>query len=46
MALVHHHPAQTGMSRKEEHRCAVMFCLTWLGFFALIGGLTWVLAAL
>jgi hypothetical protein len=46
MALVHHHPAQPGMTRKEEHHCAVMFCLTWLGFFALIGGLTWVLAAL
>ena len=46
MALVHHHPVQTGMPRKEEHRCAVMFCLTWLGFFALIGGLTWVLSSL
>jgi hypothetical protein len=44
MALVH--SAHTGMSRKEEHRCAFMFCLTWLGFFALIGGVTWVLSSL
>jgi hypothetical protein len=43
MALAHHHPV---MSKKEQNRCAVMFCLTWLGFFALIGALTWVLAAL
>ena len=43
MAVVHHHPV---MSKPEQHRCAVMFCLTWLGFFALIGGLTWVLSSL
>jgi len=46
MALVHHHPAHTGMTRKEEHRCAVMFCLTWVGFFVLLGALTWVLSSL
>jgi hypothetical protein len=44
MALVHHHPAH--MSRGEQNLCAVKFCLTWLGFFALIGGLTWVLSSL
>jgi len=44
MAVAHdHHPV---MSRKEQNRCAAMFCLTWLGFFAAIGVLTWVLAAL
>ena len=44
MAIVHdrHSP----MSRREENHCAVMFCLTWLGFFAVIGAVTWVLAAL
>ena len=44
MAIVHdrHSP----MSRREENTCAAMFCLTWLGFFALIGAVTWVLAAL
>ena len=44
MAIVHdrHSP----MSRKEEHRCAVMFCLTWVGFFVLLGVLTWVLSSL
>jgi len=44
MAVAHdHHPV---MSRKDQNLCAVKFCLTWLAFFALIGGLTWVLAAL
>jgi hypothetical protein len=44
MAIVHdrHSP----MSRKEEHRCAVMFCLTWVGFFVLLGALTWILSSL
>jgi hypothetical protein len=44
MAIAHdHHPA---MPRKEQNRCAVMFCFTWLGFFAAIGLVTWVLSAL
>ena len=46
MALVHHHPVHTGMSRREENRCAAMFCLTWIGFFAAIGVITWLLSAL
>ena len=44
MSVVHHHPVV--MAPKEQNRCAVMFCLTWLGFFALIGAVTWILAAL
>lgn len=40
MALVHHH--QTDMPPKERNRCAAMFCLTWVGFFAVIGLVTWV----
>jgi hypothetical protein len=39
----HHHPV---MTRKDENRCAAMFCLTWLGFFAAIGAVTWVLTSL
>jgi hypothetical protein len=44
MAVVHdrHSP----MSRREENACAFMFCLTWLGFFAAIGALTWILTSL
>ncbi len=38
-----HHPP---MSQGDENRCAAIFCLTWLGFFAAIGAVTWLLAAL
>lgn len=43
MAVVEHHPE---MSKKEQNRCAMMFCLTWLGFFAAIGAITWALSSL
>ena len=43
MAAVQHHPV---MSKKEQNHCAVMFCLTWLGFFAAIGAITWALSSL
>jgi hypothetical protein len=46
MAQMHYHPVQTGMERGKENRCAVMFCLTWIGFFAAIGAVTWVLSSL
>ena len=39
MALVHHH--HSDMPPKEQNRCAAMFCLTWVGFFAVIGLVTW-----
>ncbi len=35
---------QPGLSNKEQHRCAFMFCLTWVGFFALIGVFTYVVS--
>jgi hypothetical protein len=44
MAVTHDH--RPAMSRKDENHCAMMFCLTWLGFFAAIGAVTWVLASL
>lgn len=40
MALVHHH--HPDMSPREERRCAAMFALTWIGFFAVIALITWV----
>lgn len=40
MALVHHH--HSDMSSQEKNRCAAMFALTWVGFFAVIGLVTWV----
>jgi hypothetical protein len=41
MAVVHHHdlPAHT-------NRCATMFCLTWLGFFAALGVATYLISLL
>ena len=43
MALVHHHADQTA---REENRCAAMFCLTWVGFFAVIALFSLLLSAL
>ena len=31
---------------KEQNRCALMFCLTWVGFFAAIGVFTYVVSML
>lgn len=31
------------VSNKEQNRCAVMFCLTWVGFFAVIGVFSYLL---
>jgi hypothetical protein len=46
MAQMHFHPVHTDMPPRQENVCAVMFCLTWIGFFAAIGLVTWVLSAL
>jgi hypothetical protein len=35
MALVHHDVHAPSSS--EQKRCAFMFCMTWVGFFVLIG---------
>jgi hypothetical protein len=44
MAVIHHdHPA---LSDREQKVCAVKFALTWLGFFAVIGVVTWIGSAL
>ena len=32
------------VSNKEQNRCAVMFCLTWVGFFAAIGVFTYLIS--
>ena len=34
------------VSNKEQNRCAFMFCLTWVGFFAAIGVFTYVVSML
>jgi len=40
MAVVHHHD----LPAHETNRCATMFCLTWLGFFALLGVATYLIS--
>ena len=30
----------------SERACAVQFCLTWIGFFAVVGLITWIASAL
>jgi hypothetical protein len=34
------------LSSKEQNRCAFMFCMTWVGFFAAIGVFTYVVSML
>ena len=34
------------VSNKEQNRCAFMFCMTWVGFFVLIGAFAWIASAL
>ncbi|HKU63785.1 MAG TPA: hypothetical protein VJQ06_01895 [Rhizomicrobium sp.] len=42
MVMVRH----PGVSNKERNRCAFMFCLTWVGFFAAIGVFTYLVSVL
>ena len=44
MALSHHHPVVPASN--EQRHCALMFCLTWVGFFAVLGVLTWIISSL
>jgi hypothetical protein len=44
MALGHHHPLVPASA--EQSRCALMFCLTWVGFFVLIGAIAWITSSL
>ena len=41
MAVLDHHPVR---SSHETNVCAVKFCLTWVGFFALIGVFTYLVS--
>jgi hypothetical protein len=44
MALSHHHPVVP--ASKEQRHCAMMFCLTWVGFFVVVGAIAWFSSAL
>jgi hypothetical protein len=35
---------QPVVSNSEQSRCATMFCLTWVGFFAAIGLFTYLIS--
>ena len=45
MAVIDHHDLPVH-SDPEERRCAVMFCLTWVGFFVAIGLFSWIVSSL
>ena len=40
MALMHHHPVAP--ASHEQSRCALMFALTWVGFFVIVGAIAWI----
>lgn len=40
--LDHHDPSRS----PTDNMCAVQFCLTWVGFFAVIGAVTWLVSLL
>jgi len=44
MAVLDHHD-HSGAS-PSQNACAVQFCLTWIGFFVLIGLFSWIVAAI
>ena len=44
MALSHHHPVVPASN--EQRHCALMFCLTWVGFFVVVGAIAWFSSAL
>ena len=46
MAVLHHSHHHHAMSPGEQKRCVVMFCLTWVGFFAVIGLAGWIISSL
>lgn len=43
MAVIDHHdlPVHSG---QEERHCALMFCLTWIGFFVLLGAVSYLVS--
>lgn len=38
----HHYP----VASPSENQCALQFCLTWVGFFAAIGAVSWIISTL
>lgn len=46
MAVIDHHHDLPVHSGREERHCALMFCLTWVGFFVLIGLFSYIVSAL
>ncbi len=42
MAVLDHHDRVA----PSDNMCAVQFCLTWVGFFAFIGLITWLVSFL
>jgi hypothetical protein len=44
MAVIDSHDFPASSTRFEERRCAVMFCMTWVGFFVLIGLLSYLVS--
>jgi hypothetical protein len=45
MAMLDHHDHLV-VSEKEQRHCAMMFCLTWVGFFVAIGAVTYLMSSL
>ena len=43
MAVIDHHDLPVH-SDHEERRCALMFCLTWIGFFVLLGAVSYLVS--
>jgi hypothetical protein len=43
MAVLDHHDH---VASPSDNICAVQFCLTWVGFFAVIGAVTWLVSLL
>jgi len=44
MAVIDNHDFPASSTLPEERRCAVMFCMTWVGFFVLIGLLSYLVS--
>ena len=45
MAVIDHHDLPIS-SNQEERRCALMFCLTWVGFFVLLGLVSYLVSSI
>ncbi len=45
MAVTDHHDLSVSSNQEERH-CALMFCLTWVGFFVLIGVVSYLVSSI